>query len=97
MPVTPKFRFVGIPLVALPEAERTIGPFVGSFFAEEAATGAHPPANFGLYRAGGRAVLRHLASSIGLAPGDSPFFVDGAPIAVPYVLTDEERAIAYRA
>ncbi len=94
---TPKFRFVGVPLAALPEAGGTIGPLIGSFSAEEAPQGAHPPADFGLSRVRRRAALRHFASLIGLAPGGSPFFVDGKPVAAPYVLTDDERRAAYRA
>ena len=94
---TPGFRFVGIPLVALPEAEGAIGPLIGSFFAEQAPQDAHPPANFGFFRVMRRTAVRHFASLMGLAPGGSPYFADGEPVAAPHVLTDAVRSAAYGA
>ncbi len=95
MPPTPKFRFVGVPLAALPAVQDELGPAVGSFSGKEAPEGAHPPEDFGFSRIRRLAALRHLASMIGIAPGGSPYFVDGKPIVVPHVLTAEERRMAY--
>ncbi len=94
---TPRFRYVSIPLLAMPDAEEVIGPATGSFVAENVPEDAHPADNFGFYRAGCRAVLRHLSSVVCLAPGGSPYFADGKPVAAPYVLTGDERTAAYRA
>ena len=94
---TPKFRFVGVPLAALPGVQDEVGSLIGSFAGKEAPEGAHPPKDFGHSRAMRRAAFRHLASLIGLAPRGSPYFVDGKPIVAPYVLTEDERRKAYSA
>ena len=94
---TPKFRFVGIPLVALPGSQDELGPLIGSFFGKEAPDGTSPPEDFGLSRVKRRAAFRHFASRVGFAPGGSPYFVDGEPLVAPHVLNADERRTAYSA
>jgi len=95
---TPKMRFVGLPVLALPAPEDrdAMGPVLASLAAEEAPDGAHPQADFGRRRAMRRAMWRHFLSGVGLAPKSSPYFTaDGAAIVTPVVLSDAERAAAY--
>ncbi len=96
---TPKMRFVGLPVFALPDPEDrpAMGPILASLASADAPEDSHPPADFGRARAMRRAMWRQFISGIGLGPTTSPYFtVQGDPIAPPVVLSDEERAAAYK-
>ncbi len=95
---TPKMRFVGLPVIALPDPDDrlALGPILASLAAADAPEGSHPAADFGRGRAIRRAMWRQLISGIGLGPKTSPYFTaQGDPIAPPIVLSDVERAAVY--
>ncbi len=95
---TPKMRFVGLPVIALPDPEDrpAMGPILASLASADAPEGSHPPADFGRPRAIQRAMWRQITSGIGIGPKTSPYFTaQGDPIAPPVVLSDTERAAAY--
>lgn len=99
MLLTPAIRFVGLPLVAIPDAadRAAMGPLRASLAAKDAPQGAAAPKDFGNGVARRQAMLRHLGTKIGIGPASSPYFkANGRPLVAPQVLTEEERLAAYR-
>lgn len=96
-PAKPVPRFVSVPraLFADPDADTVLGNLKAIVNTAQAPAGSVPPKEFGfpgfiIYVASG-----HLASVLGLAPKNTPYFdANGKPAVTPYVLTKEERKLA---